>query len=361
MMFAGKAAARVEADRILAAFTGAGAEVVETAILQPADVLLDLYGEDIRARAYVTSDPLRGEMMLRPDFTVPLVQMHMAAGAGLGRYAYAGEVFRRQEISADRPNEFIQVGFELFGDADEAAADAEVYATITAALGDLRLQAAMGDIGILLSAVRALETSDARKAALLRHVWRPRRFRLLLDRFGGRQAMPDHMQALLAQADPLAGAPAAFGLRGADEVTDRLDALREDALTPPIPAHQMALFDEILAVAAPVPQALAELRAIAARFDGIAAAVDRLALRLDALTARGVDLSEVAFETTFGRTALEYYDGFVFGLYAAGRHFPPVATGGRYDALTRVLGQGRAVPAVGGVIRPEIIVGLKGA
>ncbi|MDA8907309.1 ATP phosphoribosyltransferase regulatory subunit, partial [Planktomarina temperata] len=29
------------------------------------------------------------------------------------------------------------------------------------------------------------------------------------------------------------------------------------------------------------------------------------------------------------------------------------ASGGRYDALTRVLGQGRAVPAVGGIIRPE--------
>ncbi|ADO43252.1 ATP phosphoribosyltransferase regulatory subunit [Ketogulonicigenium vulgare] len=351
---ASKAAARAEAARILALFTAAGAEIVEADILQPADVLLDLYGEDIRARAYVTNDPLRGEMMLRPDFTVPLVQMHMAAGAGPGRYAYAGEVFRRQEVSAG-PAEFIQVGFELFTEQAEADADAEVYATITAALGDLNVQAAMGDIGILVSAVRALDTSDARKAALLRHVWRPRRFRLLLDRFGGRQPLP------APRADVLADAPPAFGLRSMDEVAARLDAMREDAATPPIPPAQMALFDEILAVAAPAPQALRELRDIASRYAGIAPAVARLSLRMEALTARGIDLAEVAFETTFGRTALEYYDGFVFGLYAAGRHFPPVASGGRYDALTRVLGQGRAVPAVGGVIRPEIVVGLKGA
>ena len=31
---------------------------------------------------------------------------------------------------------------------------------------------------------------------------------------------------------------------------------------------------------------------------------------------------------------------------------PPVATGGRYDALTRAIGGGDGIPAVGGVIRP---------
>ena len=67
-------------------FQQAGAATVEAAILQPAETLLDLYGEDIRARAYVTSDPLRGEQMLRPDFTVPVVQMHMEQGAEPARY-----------------------------------------------------------------------------------------------------------------------------------------------------------------------------------------------------------------------------------------------------------------------------------
>jgi ATP phosphoribosyltransferase regulatory subunit len=43
----------------------------------------------------------------------------------------------------------------------------------------------------------------------------------------------------------------------------------------------------------------------------------------------------------------------VFGFYAAKPGWPAIASGGRYDALTRVLGQGRAVPAVGGIIRPE--------
>ena len=41
----------IEADRILRLFSNSGAQIVQPAILQRADTLLDLYGEDIRARA----------------------------------------------------------------------------------------------------------------------------------------------------------------------------------------------------------------------------------------------------------------------------------------------------------------------
>ena len=82
--------------------------------------------------------------------------------------------------------------------------------------------------------------------------------------------------------------------------------------------------------------------------------------RLQALSDRGVDVANLEFEGSYGRTSLEYYDGFVFGFYATDRpDHPPVATGGRYDALTAQLGQGRAVPAVGGVIRPDLALGLR--
>ena len=57
---------------------------------------------------------------------------------------------------------------------------------------------------------------------------------------------------------------------------------------------------------------------------------------------------------------MEYYDGFVFGFYANQRpDLPPLATGGRYDALTKRLGNGIEIPAVGAVLRPELIVELE--
>ena len=131
-------------------FQQAGAATVQAAILQPADTLLGLYGEDIRARAYVTSDPLRGEQMLRPDFTVPVVQMHMEQGAEPARYTYNGVVFRRQEDDATRANEYLQVGYEVFDRSNPAETDAEVFALIQNALGDAPVRATVGDIGILM-------------------------------------------------------------------------------------------------------------------------------------------------------------------------------------------------------------------
>ncbi|NJM82298.1 MAG: ATP phosphoribosyltransferase regulatory subunit, partial [Tabrizicola sp.] len=92
----------------------------------------------------------------------------------------------------------------------------------------------------------------------------------------------------------------------------------------------------------------------------IAPAVDRFQARLDALASRGIDVARLPFEASHGRTTLEYYDGFVFSFHAADPALPPVASGGRYDALTAVLGQGRSIPAVGGVIRPGLVAQLKG-
>jgi len=357
-----RAAIRAEAERLRHLFEAAGAVPVETSVLQPAEVLLDLYGEDIRARAYVTSDALRGEQMLRPDFTVPVVQMHMEHGAEPARYTYSGAVFRRQEDDAARSNEYTQVGFEIFERAAPEASDAEVFALFYDILRPLGLRAATGDIGILMAAVDGLQTTDRRKAALRRHIWRPRRFRALIDRFSGRAPVPETRKALLAAGDPMANAGAMIGLRGPDEIAARIRALREDQAAAPISGAEVDLIDAILAVRETSLNALERLRDIAVDMPAILPAVDRLAARLDAMEARGIDVKTLDFEASYGRTQMEYYDGFVFGFSAEGRpDLPLVASGGRYDALTRQLGRGREIPAVGGVIRPDLVLGLEGA
>ena len=357
-----KADIRAEAARLQAVFTDAGAQVVEADILQPAETLLDLYGEDIRARAFVTHDPLNGEQMLRPDFTVPVVQMHMAEGAEPARYTYSGEVFRRQENDTGRPSEYLQVGYEVFDRTDPGAADAEVFSLLARALSGLTLRAATGDIGLLIAAVEGLQTSDRRKAALRRHIWRPRRFRFLLDRFGGRSAVPETRAALLAEANPMARAKPLIGLRTKAEIAARIDALRADAEEPPISAEEVALLEALLKVSAKSARALNELRDLSGDMPSLAGPVSRMARRLDALDQQGVDVTDLDFEASYGRTSMEYYDGFVFGFYAADRpELPPLATGGRYDALTAVLGQGRSIPAVGGVVRPGLVLQLKEA
>ncbi|MGR3659638.1 MAG: ATP phosphoribosyltransferase regulatory subunit [Paracoccaceae bacterium] len=357
---ASKADIKAEATRLQAQFISAGAQLVDADILQPADTLLDLYGEDIRARAFVTHDPLNGEMMLRPDFTVPVVQMHMADGAEPARYTYSGEVFRRQENAGNRASEYIQVGYEVFDRTNPAAADAEVLALFQDVLSPLGLRAATGDIGILKSAVQGLNTTERRKSALLRHIWRPKRFRALLERFGGRSPIPATRQALLDSTDPLKGMPKLVGLRSIEEIGARISALRADAAEPPIGSGDVDLLDSILDLRAKLPEALNKLTEMAALYPAIKSAVSLMSERIEALAQRGVDVSALDFEGSYGRTSMEYYDGFVFGFYAENQpDLPPISTGGRYDALTRVLGRGKSIPAVGGVIRPGLLLDLK--
>ncbi len=348
------------ARRFRTNFEAAGAVLVEPPLLQPAEALLDLYGEDIRARAYVTSDALRGEQMLRPDFTVPVVQMHMQQGAEPARYTYAGEVFRRQEQDPDRANEYMQVGYEVFDRAKPAVSDAEVFALMTLQLRNLPVRAICGDIGILKAAVQGLNTTEVRKEALLRHIWRPRRFKFLLDRFAGRVALPESRAKILSTEGRLTGTAPEIGKRRSADIDARVDILRADAAAPLIADHEVAALEALLAVRETVPFAIEQMRDIAVDLPAILPSLDLMDDRVNAMRARGIDVDTLEFEASYGRTSMEYYDGFVFGLYAIGRpDLPAIALGGRYDALTRQLGQGSEIPAVGGVLRPDLILTLE--
>ena len=359
-----KPAIRAEAERLFGIFRAAGAVPVDADILLPAETLLDLYGEDIRARAYVTHDPVRGEMMLRPDFTVPVVQAHMMSGADPARYCYLGEVFRAQEHLGDRPSEYLQVGFEIFDRSAPEQADAEVFALFAGALHPLPLTSVTGDIGILTAAIRGLDTSNRRKSSLLRHIWRPARFRALLDRFSGRSPTPPARAQLLerlasgAPEELIAAAGPLIGLRSVEEVSERAFTLLADADVPPISALESAMLYDLLALETNAAAALTHLRGISRHLPAIGFAVDRFAARLDALSARGIVPASLPFVASHGRSAMEYYDGFVFSFLSGDQ---VVASGGRYDALTAVLGQGRSIPAVGGIIRPHLVAALKGA
>jgi ATP phosphoribosyltransferase regulatory subunit len=149
-----------------------------------------------------------------------------------------------------------------------------------------------------------------------------------------------------------------IGLSSEREIAARAAALIEDAETPALKAPEAALLYDLLTLQAPARAALSHLRGITFMLPAIEPAVDRFAARLDALERRGINPSDLPFEASHGRSSMEYYDGFVFSFHASG-DLPPVASGGRYDALTTVLGQGRSIPAVGGVIRPAMVAQLR--
>ncbi|MFN3616151.1 MAG: ATP phosphoribosyltransferase regulatory subunit, partial [Rubrimonas sp.] len=191
--------------RIMARFAEAGAQRVDPAALHPAETLLDIYGEDLRARAFTVDQPGGPEMMLRPDFTVPVMQLHLARRAEPARYAYLGPVWRRQPAGSNRPNEYLQAGIEIYGD-DPVATDAEVFALMRDALAEGGVAdpvTVVTDLAPFIDLIEAAPLSPRRRAALKRHFWRPGRFHALLRRYAEPPAAPSPMRAAL-----LAGAGA---------------------------------------------------------------------------------------------------------------------------------------------------------
>lgn len=354
--------------RVMARFEDAGAQRVDPAALNPAETLLDIYGEDLRARAFTVDQPGGPEMMLRPDFTVPVMQLHLARRAEPARYAYLGPVWRRQPAGSGRPNEYLQAGIEIYGD-DPVAADAEVFALMRAALADGGVTdpvTVVTDLAPFIDLIEAAPLSPRRRAALKRHFWRPGRFHALLRRYAQAPAAPSPMRAaLLAGADGAAGlaeaAGAVIGARSLADLTARARDLAVEATEPPLPDALAALIDRALDLSCPADRAPALLAEISTQVGGgMDAAVARLSRRLDALAARGVDPAALTFRSAAART-LEYYDGFVFEMSAPDRpDLPPLAGGGRYDGIAAQLGADAPLTAVGAIVRPEALLAAGG-
>lgn len=350
-------------------FAKAGYQPVAVGHMFPAETLLDLYGEDLRTRAFLfPGGGSGGELCLRPDFTVPVALAHGEGGWDRpAAYRYQGPVFRRQPGAAGRPTEYLQAGIELLGHSDRARTDAEVLVTVLAALDEIGagpVGIATGDLGLAFALLDAFEMPDRRRAALRRHFWRPARFHALIERYvAGAPPLSDRRRRLIEAASaPDSGRTVAalaaeageeLGLRTVAGIAERASQLAAALDDPPMPEAEAALIEAALGVSGPAPEALARLRDLTRGIGPVVTkAVDLIEARLDALAEAGIDAATLSFNADFGRK-LEYYDGFVFEITAPGRPDMPLAGGGRYDAMTVRLGAERPVPAVGAMLRPE--------
>jgi ATP phosphoribosyltransferase regulatory subunit len=100
---------------------------VDIPVIQPAEPFLDMAGEDLRRRIFLTESETGESLCLRPEFTIPVCRAHIAENVGTPRrYSYLGKVFRQRR---DGANEFFQAGVEDLGEPDEAHADARASPT----------------------------------------------------------------------------------------------------------------------------------------------------------------------------------------------------------------------------------------
>jgi len=354
------------AEALVASYERAGYARVAPAILQPAEPFLDLSGEDIRKRMYLTTAPDGGEFCLRPDLTIPVSRDYLAsalAGKPAG-FCYLGPVFRHRD---DASAEFLQAGIESFGRPDRAAADAEMLALgleATAHYGLPMPDIRIGDVALFANLIAGLDLPAAWKRRLIKDFNRKANLAQDLDRLvlGGANERPEYQGVLaaLAGSDPKAAHAlvtdllsiagiSAVGGRSVGEIADRF--LEQSALgaSARLPRDVRALIERFLAIAGDPDEAAADLRALAAEGNMTAAlnpALDLFESRAGFLAAQGIDLKRVRFSTAFGR-GFDYYTGFVFELTDAARTGDPLVAGGRYDGLLTLLGAQAPIPAIG--------------
>src|SRR3954452_19743717 len=84
----------------------AGYGSVTPPVLQPVEPFLELSGEDIRRRIFVTQDEGGTELCLRPEFTIPVCRLHRSRADGQSAdYSYLIHDFR---LAGDEPDEVLQ-------------------------------------------------------------------------------------------------------------------------------------------------------------------------------------------------------------------------------------------------------------
>ena len=67
-------------ESLRALLSDAGYGFVEPPIVQDAGVFVELAGEDLRRRLFLTSAADGRELALRPDYTIPVCLRHLATG-----------------------------------------------------------------------------------------------------------------------------------------------------------------------------------------------------------------------------------------------------------------------------------------
>ncbi len=354
------------AEALVASYERAGYARVAPPLLQPAEPFLDLSGEDIRKRMYLTTAPGGGEFCLRPDLTIPVSRDYLASPAAgqPAAFCYLGPVFRHRD---DGSPEFQQAGIESFGRPDTAAADAEMLARGLEATAHYGLPAPtiqIGDVALFSALIAGLELPPAWKRRLTKDFNRKANLAQDLERLvlGGTNGRPEYQGVLaaLAGSDPhgahalvtdllsIAGINAVGG-RSVAEIADRFLEQATLGASAKLPRDVRGLIERFLRIGGDPDETAAELRVLATEAnlsDAMAPALDLFEHRAGFLAAQGIEPRKVRFSTAFGR-GFDYYTGFVFELTDTARTGDPLVAGGRYDGLLTQLGSPQPIPAVG--------------
>lgn len=334
---------------------------VDTPVIQPAEPFLDMAGEDLRRRIFMTENETGASLCLRPEFTIPVCLRHIETATGTPkRYSYLGEVFRQRR---DGGNEFYQAGIEDLGDRDISSADARAINDAVGILSRLlpgrTLTVTLGDQAVFEAVVQALGLPLGWQKRLIHAFGNMTQLETLL----GRLANPETVTGLDADVTALAAAGDEAALVAHIEKTMRATGYSANVSRSPLEIARrlkeklllsetrlddaaFRILEEFLSLNMPLSEASGALAGFAdAAGLKIDSALSRFDGRIAALENVGADITTMEYRAAFGRP-LDYYTGLVFEVTVAGSA-AVLAGGGRFDRLLTFLGARAHIPSVG--------------
>lgn len=347
------------AHAILRFFATCGADIIDVPLIQPADPFLDIAGEGLRGRIFLTGSDAGETLCLRHEFRLPTCLDYIKTRVSAPRRrAYLGEIFRQ----CKKTNSEFLAGLEDLGNTDIAATDArliaDAYALLEQLLPGQELAVTIGDQTIFEAVLAGLGLPPIWERRLVRVFGMPDQLNLVLADFA--KSMPkkefgdsltpfvvcSHLKGLtahIAAAMELVGISPAVG-RTPEEIARRHIEKAELARVT-LPQATFDALKTFLLIRVPFERAPSEL-ADFAKEKGLmlGAALDCFAARAEAIANHCLP-SHMIYDAGYGRP-LDCYTGLAFQI-SVPEIDQPLLDGGRYDQLLALLGAPRPVRGVG--------------
>ncbi|WOC15506.1 ATP phosphoribosyltransferase regulatory subunit [Pseudochrobactrum sp. MP213Fo] len=354
------------AAELTAYFSTSSTEAVNIPILLPADPFLDMAGEDLRSRIFLTENENGDSLCLRPEFTIPVCRNHIALNAATPkRYSYVGEVFRQRREGG---TSFHQAGIEDLGGDNEPASDArslsDALNAVAQAAPAARFQVLLGDQSVFEAVLAALglprgwqkklarsfgngsgntsqlelalqDLSSQRSSDVL-----PEKLRILVD-----ARDEDALAQSLAEEMQHAGISPAAGRTPLDIARRLLE--KEQLASVKLPEKTFAALKTFLSIRQSLDKATVALEEFGAQNAlDLTAALDGFQKRVEEMHKAGIDLTTITYDAAFGRP-LDYYTGLVYEITSRDTDCGVIVGGGRYDRLLTMLGAKERISGVG--------------
>jgi len=378
--------ARELQNRLHQLLSGHGYRLLETPILEPTELFLRKSGGELASQLYSFTDAGSNSVSLRPEFTSPIMRHYLENASDISlpaRWQYCGPVFRFDVSHPEASRQFTQVGGELIGSPD-IAADVELLNLAVAVPTQLGLDGwslQLANLDILDSLLDPVGVSERARSFIIQSMPRLKEGRSVVPGFlnegrhlhlvGGANGYMDPEDAALHQAvrglDDNQARSVLLGLlqwnsadqlgqRTPEDVVERL--LRkirgtdsEDKLR-----QGLELASDLVAINGEPEQALESVRITLASAGANQDAADRLS-EVIGLLPNGPD-TKGRIVLDFGLVrGLAYYNGVIFEVSHPA--WPgALGGGGRYDTLSRALGGGDAVPALGFAYNLDALIAI---